>query len=66
MISIVPSNTCSGLIIDWIDPVENETDCIIDWINPFEIETKLINWKIDWIDPIETDLKTTTQGIMTE
>jgi hypothetical protein len=43
MISDVPSNTCSGLIIDWINPVENETDCIIDWINPIEIETKLLN-----------------------
>jgi hypothetical protein len=43
----------SGLIIDWINPVENETDCIIDWIDPIQIETGLI---IDWIDPIEIEL----------
>jgi hypothetical protein len=28
-------------MIDWIDPLENETDRIIDWIDPIENETDL-------------------------
>ena len=41
MRSVVPSKPCTDLMIDWIDPLENETGRIVDWIDPIENETDL-------------------------